>query len=64
MNRTYWQRVKEHPGVGIASAMTAFGFIAGIQHGSVKRALVGAAVMAVFCWGCVLITARSQPHDR
>ncbi len=55
--RSYWYRVKQHPGTPIASILTAAGFVAGVDGGLV-RGLIGAAIMAVCCWVPVLLTAR------
>lgn len=53
--KQYLLNLKEHPGVPIATCLTVFGFLAGIEHG-IQQALGGAAIMAVF-WIPVLLTA-------
>lgn len=57
---TYIQRLKKHPGVPIAAALTCLGFAAGAkgEHWIVSG-LIGAAIMSVF-WLPVLLTARSS----
>lgn len=62
-----WQkfttRLKNHPGVPIATAFTFLGFVAGANG---ERwyigGVVGAAVMCVF-WVPVLLTAWSMRND-
>ena len=58
--RAYLDRLKRHPGVPIATACSALGFVAG-AHGIhwLRLGLIGAAIMSVF-WIPVLITARSS----
>lgn len=51
-NPTYWQRLKGHPGVPIASIATLFGVV--------ERGWFGLAVSALV-WLPVLVTARDQP---
>lgn len=57
---TYWQRLKRHPGAGIAVIATVYGAIAGASRGDgLGGVLFGAAVMSVWAWIPVLITARN-----
>lgn len=50
--------LKDHPGIPVATCLTVFGFLAGIEHG-IYRALGGAGLMALF-WVPVFLTARGN----
>jgi hypothetical protein len=56
---SYWQILKQHPGVPIAFVCQGMGFAAGFNRadGNITSALVGIGVMSLF-WIPVLITAR------
>jgi hypothetical protein len=56
MKPTYWQRLKAHPGVGIATILSLSGFVIGASVGEWWRG----CIMLVF-WIPVLLTARTQP---
>lgn len=55
---SYWQRLKSHPGVPMASFWTAMGFFAGIG-GDTADKWIGAAMFSVF-WIPVLLTNRES----
>jgi hypothetical protein len=60
--RDYFKRLKEHPGTGVAFAMTLLGFMAGATNKSLPPdqwyigGFFGAAFAGVLAWGCVLIS--------
>jgi uncharacterized membrane protein len=56
--RKYWKSLERHPGVPIAAACTALGFVAGASKGGdwFVGGMIGAAIMSVF-WLPVLWTA-------
>lgn len=53
---TYWQKLRRHPGVPVAGAMTLLCAVAGAPDHWIGGALVGAV-----WWLPVLWTARTQP---
>lgn len=55
--RPYLQRLREHPGLGLAAAFSLLGAIAGGGRGGPRGALVGGLIMSVF-WIPVFLTAR------
>ena len=57
--RTYWQRLKDHPGVHAATFMTTAGFFAGLDRG-VWYAVFSACFVGGWCWGRVLWSNRSR----
>lgn len=62
MNR-YWKRLKNHPGVPIASFLTVAFCFAGMGRDDAslaQGALIG-LVTSLFVWAIVLWTARTQP---
>lgn len=60
----YRDRLRAHPGKGIATLLTLAGGLAGASREN-EPILVGAAVgvlfMGMIVWGIVLWTARTQP---
>lgn len=60
--KDYFKRLKDHPGLGIATTLTIMGGFAGAANESFKNplngALFGVIVMGVFCWSMVLISNR------
>lgn len=54
----YTKRLKNHPGVPVASVMSVFMFLGGLPF--IERALTMLLVSIIF-WIPVLITARTQP---
>jgi hypothetical protein len=57
--RGYFQRLKDHPGLGTATIMTLMGTFAGASNKSfdvVSGALFGTIAMGIFVWGIVLIS--------
>ena len=60
--KDYFKRLKDHPGLGIATALTFMGALAGAQNKSFENplngALFGVAVIGVFVWSVVLISNR------
>jgi hypothetical protein len=66
--RKYWRALKRHPGVPIATASMAMGFVAGASKVASKggdwivAGLIGAAFMSVF-WLIVLLTAWDMRND-
>lgn len=62
MKETYWQKLKRHPGVPMAAAMTFLGAIAGASNPT-KGALLGAIIMGGWMWPIVLWTARDLPDE-
>jgi len=59
-NPSYWKRLQNHPGVPIATLLTAAGVLAGLSRPDGNWAI--GLVMAVW-WVPVLSTARTQPVD-
>lgn len=57
--KAYLQRLREHPGLHFATALTLMGAAAGAPRGGLRGALAGALVMGAFCWIPVLLTART-----
>lgn len=57
--RTYWQRLKDHPGVPIAIFMTITGFFLGLDRGF-WFATFAACFTGGWCWGLVLWSNRSR----
>ena len=62
MMKTYWKRLRAHPGVPIAAAGTFFFPLAGLgdENGWQGGVIAGIAASAVV-WAIVLWTARTQP---
>ena len=63
MKRTYWQRLKSHPGVPVASVLTLAGALAGSGNesfGPWSGALFGALLMGSLTWLPVLLTAMER----
>ena len=62
----YWNNLRRHPGVPVATALTIMGFVAGIDHlaASIYGGLIGAAVMGLIYWPIVLWTAARRPPPR
>ena len=60
---TYWQRLRAHPGKVFATIYPILGGIAEASRpdGSLTTASVAVVVIGIFCWGIVLLTARTQP---
>lgn len=60
--KEYFKRLKEHPGVGYASAFTVMGFLAGAQNKSAVHwyvgGMYGALAMGIVVWSMVLISNR------
>jgi hypothetical protein len=58
--RGYFQRLKDHPGLGVATILTIMGALAGGSNESFNNiwcgSLFGAAFMGGFVWGIVLIS--------
>ena len=55
----YFERLKEHPGVPIASVMTVVGGLAGASNESfpiLDGFIFGVIVMGGFCWTIVLLS--------
>lgn len=50
----YLSRLRHHPGVPIAAALTLLGAAAGAP----RNWLLGALIMSVYCWPIVFWTAR------
>lgn len=57
--RTYWQRLKDHPGVPVATFMTFASLFAGLDRG-VWFAVFAACFVGGWCWGLVLWSNRSR----
>ena len=63
---TYFDRLKQHPGVPVASMMTVIGGFAGAASDSMSFAggfVFGACIFAIVTWPIVLWTARTQPVE-
>lgn len=61
---TYWKRLKNHPGVPVATIFTIIGTGAGIGNesmGMLSGSAFGAGMCALISWPIVLWTARTQP---
>ena len=60
--KDYFKRLKDHPGLGIATALTVMGALAGAQNESFENplhgALFGVFMIVVFVWSVVLISNR------
>jgi hypothetical protein len=58
--RGYFKRLKDHPGLGMATILTLMGAVAGGSNESFNNiwygVLFGTAVMGGFVWGMVLIS--------
>jgi hypothetical protein len=57
--RGYFERLKDHPGLGMATIMTLMGTFAGASNksfGVMEGALFGTIAMGVFVWGMVLVS--------
>lgn len=58
--KDYFKRLKDHPGTGIATAMTLFGGLAGATNHTFTHwyngLLFGLVFMAIFTWGIVLLS--------
>jgi hypothetical protein len=61
--RSYWQRLKDHPGVPWATFMTIAGFFAGMNRGFLF-AVLGACLAGGLYWGIVLWSNRSRTGGR
>ena len=62
----YIDRLKAHPGVGMAFLITLMGGLAGMANESMSAMhgfVFGLIVMGAVCWPIVLWTARTQPVD-
>ena len=57
--RSYWQRLRDHPGVPVAIFMTLAGFLAWMDRG-VLFAVFAACFAGGWCWGLVLWSNRSR----
>lgn len=62
--RTYWQRLKDHPGVPVATFITFAGLtfaslFAGLDRGG-KFGVFAACFVGGWCWGLVLWSNRSR----
>lgn len=56
VKETYWERLKDHPGVGVANIMCILGFLAGAGNKSAvwwQGGLLGLSI-GVICWIIVL----------
>lgn len=63
--RTYWKRLKAHPGVPVATAMSVMFPLAGLANENGRQGgLIAGAVAALAVWAIVLWTARTQPLPR
>lgn len=62
----YWNNLRRHPGVPVATVLTIMGFVAGIDHlaASIYGGPIGAAVMGLIYWPIVLWTATYMPTPR
>jgi hypothetical protein len=63
MSGRYFKRLAIHPGVPVASAFTAFGFLYGLADGGFAQGAI-TCLLASVIWVPVLITARNQPLPR
>jgi hypothetical protein len=57
--REYFNRLKSHPGVPVASLMTILGCLAGASNENFPIAdgmIFGGLVMGGFCWSIVLLS--------
>ena len=58
----FWKRLKAHPGVPVASAMTAVFLFAGLSNPhSQSVGLASAIIFSAIMWAVVLWTARTNP---
>ncbi len=63
--KTYWKRLKNHPGVPVATAMSVMFPLAGLGNENDWRVgVIAGAVAALAVWAIVLWTARTQPLPR
>jgi hypothetical protein len=59
--RSYWVRLKEHPGLRVLAALAVFGYLGGGgMQGDWRYGLFCAAVMVVVFGSIVLWTARYE----
>lgn len=60
--KDYFKRLKDHPGLGIATILTVMGAFAGAANKNFENplhgALFGVIVMGTFVWSIVLISNR------
>jgi hypothetical protein len=60
--KDYFKRLKDHPGIGVATIMTIMGFCAGASNKSLPPekwwygGLFGMLAMGIVVWSCVLIS--------
>lgn len=61
--RSYWKRLRNHPGVPTASVLTVAFCLAGMSRDDVSlmQGVVIGLVTSLFMWAIVLWTARTQP---
>ena len=59
--KTYLKRLKHHPGVPIASAFSATGFLMGFIERGLASGILTGVLASLIVWTPVLITARTQP---
>lgn len=59
--KTYWQKLKQHPGVPILLLMTLAFYTAAISKHGWEPGLIIGSIVSVPMWAIVLWTARSQP---
>lgn len=52
-----WRGLQGHPGLRLLAVLTLIGFAAGLQRGSIIRALIGGGVMLAFFGSMVLYSA-------
>lgn len=61
MMKTYWKRLRGHPGVPIAAAGTFFFPAVGLGNSDWLAGVIAGAVASAVIWAIVLWTARAQP---
>ncbi len=62
--RLFKRSIVQHPGHSMACILTAMCSFAAYQRGGTRAALVGALVMAVFCWSLILATAWETRNNK
>ncbi|MHA3905190.1 hypothetical protein ACTPOE_16920 [Castellaniella sp. WN] len=61
MMKTYWKRLRAHPGVPIAAAGTFFFPLAGLGNSDWIAGVIAGSAASAAVWAIVLWTARTQP---
>jgi hypothetical protein len=64
MKVTYFDRLKNHPGIPVATMLTFAFILAGFANKNPVFGIALGLVASIFVWITVLITARTQPVQK